>query len=98
MANEPYYWTRDTKRGRKEAFWSNGDLQLRVHGPTSHVNRVMGLILAVYPEPNMPGPPPKIVEQMPPLHPGQTDIISALAEQENPPDSDGNSEGEPDAD
>lgn len=79
---ETYYWTRETQRGRKEAFWSNGELQMRVHGPASHVNFVMGMVVQQYEEPCVPtGPPPKDAN-LPDIHPGQTDILTALEEQE----------------
>lgn len=82
MARESYYWTRETQRGRKEAFWSNGELQLRFHGPSSHVNNCMRLVLEAYDGPTVPtGPPPK-PSDLPPLHPGQTDLLTSLAEQQ----------------
>jgi hypothetical protein len=78
VAKETYYWTRDTQRGRKEAFWSNGELQLRVHGPMSHVNAVMRAIVSMYDEPSVPtGPPPKDVK-LPEIHPGQTDLVEEI--------------------
>jgi hypothetical protein len=74
VASQTYYWTRETQRGRKEAFWSNGDVQLRVHGPASHVNQIMGAVVAVYGEPSVPtGPPPKDAK-LPEIHPGQTTV------------------------
>lgn len=80
MSRETYYWTRETSRGRKEAFWSNGELQLRVHGPLSHVNMVMSMVVQQYEEPCVPtGPPPKDAN-LPELHPGQTNLIDALEE------------------
>lgn len=82
MARETYYWTRETQRGRKEAFWSNGELQMRVHGPVSHVNMVMSMVVQQYEEPCVPtGPPPKDAK-LPDIHPGQTTVDEMLAESE----------------
>lgn len=80
MARDSYYWTRETQRGRKEAFWSNGELQVRLHGPASHVNHVMQGITTIHDGPQVPtGPPPKDTK-LPDIHPGQTTVEDMLAD------------------
>lgn len=78
MAYESYYWSRETARDRKETFWSNGELQLRFYGPIEKVDASMKLILAVFPGPRRASGPPPPKAKLPPIHPGQTDLISAL--------------------